>query len=929
MSSNEVIRSVAKKLKYYFEVKRLEDGFDLSDIHQPLLDHPPLKVRSAHENGVLRDRAVKHYFRQPEARVQLTQLNVKNARGSLTSRREKQVRRMLDNYMKHYSFQEEWVSPSPRKGPSSDQKNPAPSCYHFHHSKGCELQPQSGLNRRKKLNNRTLLGGWPTLKTVPDPYITKGEVNRLVNSATKILAATEIINSLSMTSLREHGREKNGGKKKITAKYSDNYQLKKGRPLKQKPSDDSYTNDESTEDSHRGYSSDSRPRSPTPSHNSSWSTATDTNSHSASTASSTDEKSPRPKSAKFKSRTFINLPDNKSQEEVKVVHSTQTVADYDESEKISHQDSNKLEEEVRHGPIGEYQVYVQTGDRIGAGTKAPIKMIMYGDKGRTKEFTLSKSKRHKITFQRGKEDLFILSAHHIGRVRKIQIGHDRPELNFAWYLEGVTVYDMHAKRIFQFPCERWLSGQDGDKKTYRILQVDREREFINGLYNDQIPVTLNVISVTNTIQIKNTTHKAKEICKNYLIIFAACIISCMLFTGCFICFAALDESMSKSPRSEKLLHDSDSSILVDGSPRKKQSKRNKKIAVVTQENTSSDESDESDREDKTRGTSSSGYSTPRVATKNTSAKNKEAKVTIYSADKGKTGPIITLHSTPDGKKVDEIHMDSPSPTSDTHKKTHKSKPVQDHQEEDKAHVVQSEDDKRRQLERERAMERNMLQGKGIHDAVRAGDLERVKDLLHQFPEMKDFKDGSGWTPLHLAAARGNVEVLRWLVTSDADIDAVTPTGFNAIHIAAMNGHVNPMMFLQAWGLSISSLTGEKQSALHLAAKSGHLECVKWLVANRTSLTLEDSKGRTACRLAEEMHQDACAEFLHVCMKELSNPRSTFSQIHRYNNGRNLPPIEEDATSISSGTQWKEDVHPKTNSSSESEDENKNKKTKNL
>ena len=77
--------------------------------------------------------------------------------------------------------------------------------------------------------------------------------------------------------------------------------------------------------------------------------------------------------------------------------------------------------------------------------------------------------------------MFILPAHHIGRIRKIQIGHDRPELSYAWYLEGVTIYDMHAKRIFQFPCEQWLSGQAKNKRTYRMLHVDREREFIDAL----------------------------------------------------------------------------------------------------------------------------------------------------------------------------------------------------------------------------------------------------------------------------------------------------------------------------------------------------------------------------------------------------------------------------------------------------------------
>ena len=52
-------------------------------------------------------------------------------------------------------------------------------------------------------------------------------------------------------------------------------------------------------------------------------------------------------------------------------------------------------------------------------------------------------------------------------------------------------------------------------------------------------------------------------------------------------------------------------------------------------------------------------------------------------------------------------------------------------------LTASEDEKKRALTREREVERAMLQGKSIHDAVRDGDLERVKDLLHHFPEMRE------------------------------------------------------------------------------------------------------------------------------------------------------------------------------------------------
>ena len=39
---------------------------------------------------------------------------------------------------------------------------------------------------------------------------------------------------------------------------------------------------------------------------------------------------------------------------------------------------------------------------------------------------------------------------------------------------------MFDKRIYEFRCNSWLSGQDGDRKTYRDLKMDRERGFVEG-----------------------------------------------------------------------------------------------------------------------------------------------------------------------------------------------------------------------------------------------------------------------------------------------------------------------------------------------------------------------------------------------------------------------------------------------------------------
>ncbi|XP_059149333.1 uncharacterized protein LOC131936390 isoform X2 [Physella acuta] len=883
MSSNSVIKSVAKKLKYYFEVKRLEDGFDLSDVHQPQLMHPPLKTLPAHQYNMRHDRALKHYFSEPEVRIQLTHLNSKNAKGNLSTKREQQVRKMLDSYMKQYSF----------------QKSAPPSCYHYHRSKGCTHPTETSgiLHRRKK--KRNLIGGWPTLRARPSQHISKGEATRLVNSATKILAASSNYGlypgavDYSLLQYEPIVRKKNGSKRSITAKLPNEYQTKKSQSSKYKAYDDTHNK--------KRHSPVFRPNSPTPSQSSSStyssvshsrssrsrtssqsrtarsrdssgsstarsrdssgsSTAHSRDSSSSSTVQRKDKPSTPPPSAKFLSRTFINLPEVNQQEEVGVVHSTQTATD--ENELQNHADKNRQDKaqnsEIQDGPICEYQVHVRTGNRLGASTKAPIKLIMYGEKGRTKEFVLAKSKTNKIPFQKGKEDLFIISTYHVDRLKQIQIGHDRPELNFAWYLEGVTIYDMYNKQIFQFPCEMWLSGQDGDKKTYKILQADRERDFID----------------------------------------------------------ALDDRLGPTPRDQvNSSEDSDHVVAVEKQKRSKNVR--KKQPTKTSSETSSSESDGEG------GSSSSGPQVIHRVDKRKEKRSAQKSAPPVRQDVDQPpqvkGPVITLHTSPGGQKVDEIHMDSQGQSGKDYRDTARSSKdtARSSRDTDNLDGNKFEEDKKRQIDRERAMEAAMMHGKGIHEAVRTGDLERVKHLLHQYPEMKDFKDENGWTPLHLAAGRGNIEALRWLVTSDAEIDAETPTGHMAMHIAALNGYVNCMMLLQAMGSSILHLTKEKQTTLHLAAKSGHLECVKWLVANRAQLNAVDKNGHTALKLAEDNHQDACAEFLRVCMKELANPKSTFAQIHRQLTGSSLPPIEEDSSSVSSSPHWKD----KRSESSGDENEN--------
>lgn len=60
-----------------------------------------------------------------------------------------------------------------------------------------------------------------------------------------------------------------------------------------------------------------------------------------------------------------------------------------------------MDQVIGDGTHSQYRVHVHTGDRIGASTKAAIKLVLIGDGGRTKELSLKNSSTHKIKFQRG------------------------------------------------------------------------------------------------------------------------------------------------------------------------------------------------------------------------------------------------------------------------------------------------------------------------------------------------------------------------------------------------------------------------------------------------------------------------------------------------------------------------------------------------
>lgn len=175
-------------------------------------------------------------------------------------------------------------------------------------------------------------------------------------------------------------------------------------------------------------------------------------------------------------------------------------------------------------------------------------------------------------------------------------------------------------------------------------------------------------------------------------------------------------------------------------------------------------------------------------------------------------------------------------------------------------------------------------GGEIHDAAKAGDLAKVKELLTANPELIDSKEKDGGTPLHMAAVAGSKEIVEFLIAKGADVKAKANSGVTPLHSAAYKGNkevteillakgadanaksndgYTPLYYaanrltakvLLAGGADTNARANDRSTPLHLAAAAGRKDVVELLLvtgadanavnnARLTPLDLARSKGR--------------------------------------------------------------------------------------
>ena len=177
--------------------------------------------------------------------------------------------------------------------------------------------------------------------------------------------------------------------------------------------------------------------------------------------------------------------------------------------------------------------------------------------------------------------------------------------------------------------------------------------------------------------------------------------------------------------------------------------------------------------------------------------------------------------------------------------------------------------------------------KDLFEAVRAGDIARVKELVAADPTLAIFAasimgdteqldelltanrslvgplSSDGWTPLHLAAFFGKTDAARLLLNKGAIVNARSTNQMHnmPLHAAAAGRHTEVAKLLIDHGAPVDARQHGGWSPLHAAAQNGDLELAKILVAAGADVNARAENNQMPLDLALTKGQQAMVDYL--------------------------------------------------------------------
>jgi ankyrin repeat protein len=145
---------------------------------------------------------------------------------------------------------------------------------------------------------------------------------------------------------------------------------------------------------------------------------------------------------------------------------------------------------------------------------------------------------------------------------------------------------------------------------------------------------------------------------------------------------------------------------------------------------------------------------------------------------------------------------------------------------------------------------SVVRSQTIFDAVRTGNIETVKLLIEESPQILDSRDGDGMTALHHAARDGNVAIINYLIDKGAKTEIQNNQGKTPLHLAATFDRKDAVAALVKRGAALEARDPYGRTALVLCARErGGVATARILLDAGADVNAPDKFDETAVGLA--------------------------------------------------------------------------------
>ena len=130
----------------------------------------------------------------------------------------------------------------------------------------------------------------------------------------------------------------------------------------------------------------------------------------------------------------------------------------------------------------------------------------------------------------------------------------------------------------------------------------------------------------------------------------------------------------------------------------------------------------------------------------------------------------------------------------------------------------------------------------IHDAVNRNDFAKVRELIENDKLLVSTRNDKQETALSLAANKGNLEIVSYLVENGSDVNARNLSSNTPLYIAARRGHTEIVKYLIGHDAVVNAYCESGHTPLHAAVSSKKPETVKCLLEHGANANALDDQG---------------------------------------------------------------------------------------